>query len=206
MSGDATRPGVATMANPVQAAGSVLMVRPAHFGWNAETHASNRFQRDEPQLARCANERAREEFDLLNRRLRAAGIDVSVASDLASPVCPDAVFRSIGIAHEHTPDDGTPFTRLLVGDRLLIYLVQSCARAATPDTLTALARQGRAERDAKPRVHDPLPAAFRLVLVSHDPAADAAARTTFETTLGHDDKAHLHVVPSAEIPLDLECA
>jgi len=92
MSGDATRSGAATMANPAQAADSVLMVRPAHFGWNAETHASNRFQRDEPQLARCANEHAREEFDLLDQRLRAAGIDVCVAPDREAPVCPDAVF------------------------------------------------------------------------------------------------------------------
>lgn len=92
MSGEATRPGAANMANPLQAADSVLMVRPTHFGWNAETQASNRFQRDEPQLTRCGNERAREEFDLLDQRLRAAGIDVCVAADLEAPVCPDAVF------------------------------------------------------------------------------------------------------------------
>ena len=55
--------------------------------------------------------------------------------------CPDDVFQSIVIAHERTPDNGAPFTRLLVGDRLLIYLVPSSSIEATPDTLAALARK-----------------------------------------------------------------
>jgi len=75
-----------------QAAGLVLMVRPASFGWNPETHASNRFQRDEPLLASAANTRACEEFDALVAQLRAAGVDVHVAKDRPAPVCPDAVF------------------------------------------------------------------------------------------------------------------
>ena len=75
-----------------QAAGLVLMVRPASFGWNPETHASNRFQRDEPLLASAANTRACEEFDALVAQLRAAGVAVHVAQDRPAPVCPDAVF------------------------------------------------------------------------------------------------------------------
>ena len=75
-----------------QAAGLVLMVRPASFGWNPETCASNRFQRDEPLLASAANERACEEFDALVAQLRAAGVAVHVATDRPAPRCPDAVF------------------------------------------------------------------------------------------------------------------
>jgi hypothetical protein len=75
-----------------QTADAVLMVRPASFGWNPQTQASNRFQRDEPGLAGAANERARAEFDALALQLRAAGIAVSVAADVATPVCPDAIF------------------------------------------------------------------------------------------------------------------
>jgi len=75
-----------------QAAGLVLMVRPASFGWNPETHASNRFQRDEPLLASAANTRACDEFDALVAQLRAAGVDVHVAMDRPAPLCPDAVF------------------------------------------------------------------------------------------------------------------
>jgi len=75
-----------------QTADAVLMVRPASFGWNPQTQASNRFQRDEPGLAGAANERARTEFDALALQLRAAGVAVSVAADVATPVCPDAIF------------------------------------------------------------------------------------------------------------------
>jgi hypothetical protein len=75
-----------------QTADAVLMVRPASFGWNPQTQASNRFQRDEPGLAGAANERARAEFDALALQLRAAGVAVSVAADVATPVCPDAIF------------------------------------------------------------------------------------------------------------------
>jgi hypothetical protein len=79
-------------AASVQTADAVLMVRPASFGWNPQTQASNRFQRDEPGLAGDANERARAEFDALVLQLRGAGVEVAVADDAAAPVCPDAIF------------------------------------------------------------------------------------------------------------------
>ena len=75
-----------------QTADAVLMVRPASFGWNPQTQASNRFQRDEPGLAGAANERARAEFDALALQLRTAGVAVSVAADVPAPACPDAIF------------------------------------------------------------------------------------------------------------------
>lgn len=75
-----------------QTADAVLMVRPASFGWNPQTQASNRFQRDEPGLASDANERARAEFDAVVLQLRGAGVEVTVAADAATPVCPDAIF------------------------------------------------------------------------------------------------------------------
>jgi hypothetical protein len=76
----------------LQTADAVLMVRPASFGWNPQTQASNRFQRDVPGLAGDANERARAEFDALALQLRSAGVEVAVATDVATPVCPDAIF------------------------------------------------------------------------------------------------------------------
>jgi hypothetical protein len=75
-----------------QTAAAVLMVRPASFGWNPQTQASNRFQRDEPGLAGIANLRARAEFDALALQLQAAGVDVAAVADVALPVCPDAIF------------------------------------------------------------------------------------------------------------------
>ena len=115
--------------------------------------------------------------------------------------CPDEVFQSIVIGQERASNNGAPFTRLLVGDRLLIYVLSASSIDATPDTLAALARQGRTERDDKGYNR------FRLVVVSHDPAAQAAAaRATFEHAVGDDDKMHLHLVTSGAIPMPLGSA
>ena len=76
----------------VQAADAVLMVRPAGFGWNPETHRSNRFQRDDAALAGVASSRALAEFDALVAALREAGVEVCVAEDAPALRCPDAVF------------------------------------------------------------------------------------------------------------------
>lgn len=92
MTDGALRPPGIDAAGAAQSASRVLMVRPACFGWNPQTQASNRFQRADPALAFDANERARAEFDALAAALRASGVDVSVALDRESPVCPDAVF------------------------------------------------------------------------------------------------------------------
>jgi hypothetical protein len=73
-----------------QCASAVLMVRPARFGANPETADSNRFQQEGADAA--AASRAREEFDGLVSRLRAAGIEVVVAEDTPEPPKPDACF------------------------------------------------------------------------------------------------------------------
>ena len=79
-------------AGPGDAAAHVLMVRPARFGWNPQTQASNRFQRDDAALAGEAGVRACFEFDALAAALRGAGVAVTVAADRPLPACPDAVF------------------------------------------------------------------------------------------------------------------
>jgi hypothetical protein len=112
--------------------------------------------------------------------------------------CPDDVFQSIVIGQERASNNGAPFTRLLVGARLLIYVLPASSIDATPDTLAALARQGRAERDTRGYNR------FRLVIASRDTAAQStAARAVFDAALGHDDKAHLHLVAGSEIPIAL---
>jgi hypothetical protein len=80
------------------------MVRPASFGWNPETQASNRFQRADAALSGEANRRARLECDGVGRVLREAGVAVHVAEDLAHPACPDAVFPNNWLSLHH---DGT---------------------------------------------------------------------------------------------------
>lgn len=76
-----------------QAAHHVLMVRPARFAGNAQTAASNRFQRlgaDSTSLE--AHVGAVAEFDGLVGALRHNGVRVVVVDDTPHPATPDAVF------------------------------------------------------------------------------------------------------------------
>jgi hypothetical protein len=72
---------------------NILMVRPAKFGFNEQTAASNTFQtRDNTQTATQIQQQAQEEFDLMVMMLRSRAIHVVVAQDTKTPVKPDAVF------------------------------------------------------------------------------------------------------------------
>ena len=75
-----------------QTAGSVLMVRPRSFGWNAETSASNRFQSDTSEAPEHVVAARRVEFAGLSDALQQAGVEVHVVDDRPLPRCPDAVF------------------------------------------------------------------------------------------------------------------
>jgi hypothetical protein len=79
-------------AAAAQCAGTVLMVRPQAFGFNAETATTNTFQRapEGPTSADAAA--AQGEFEQLARALAGEGIEVCVAQDSALPVKPDALF------------------------------------------------------------------------------------------------------------------
>src|SRR5512134_2220584 len=98
---DAAREG---RSDPRQAAAAALMIRPAAFGWNAETRDSNRFQArvapDDPALS----EGALAEFDALVAALRASGVSILVCEDQREPRCPDAVFPNNWVSFHH---DGT---------------------------------------------------------------------------------------------------
>lgn len=86
--------GSQTAAAPrdAQCAGAVMMIRPAAFGWNAQTEDSNRFQQRPAVAGPPAATTARLEFDALAGALAEAGVGVHVFEDRAQPVCPDAVF------------------------------------------------------------------------------------------------------------------
>lgn len=76
-----------------QITSNILMVRPANFGFNVETAASNAFQSEDNQLTEPEiKARALAEFDEFVEKLRAAGVQVIVADDTAEPTKPDAVF------------------------------------------------------------------------------------------------------------------
>src|SRR3712207_3490630 len=77
----------------MQTTSSILMVRPATFGFNEETAGSNAFQGllidHTPEEIR---QKAMAEFDGFVALLREKGIQVVVLDDPEAPVKPDAVF------------------------------------------------------------------------------------------------------------------
>jgi hypothetical protein len=86
--------------NEVQSASTVLMVRPARFGFNPQTAATNAFQRlpqtgtVEAPVAQDEDLQARalREFDTLAAQLAGAGVRVIIVDDTPDPAKPDAVF------------------------------------------------------------------------------------------------------------------
>jgi hypothetical protein len=84
---------LAAMTTETQSTCDVVMIRPANFGSNPETLASNRFQSTPQGVAASEIQQlARAEFDALATALANAGVNVHVFEDTPSPIKPDAVF------------------------------------------------------------------------------------------------------------------
>ena len=122
---------------PAQTADAVLMVRPASFGWNPDTAASNRFQGTRPVVDADLPSRALVEFDRLAAELAAAGVEVHALADRTDPPCPDAVFPNNWVSLHA---DGTAV--------LYPMLAPSRRRERRLDLLTELGQRGgfRVER------------------------------------------------------------
>jgi hypothetical protein len=109
--------------------------------------------------------------------------------------CPDEVFDSLLLA-PISPDRGAPeHLRLLVGGRLLIYLVDAPDAEGLETDIATLAARGRAERDGA-GYHR-----FRLVALA-EPGSFAAtlAEAAFRETAAGDQRAHLHCIEAAAVP------
>ena len=82
---------VHAIAQPLaQCSRNLCLVRPARFGYNEQTAATNVFQSAEG--SDTAADLAVAEFDALVQQLQAAGIGVCVVDDTPEPPKPDAVF------------------------------------------------------------------------------------------------------------------
>jgi hypothetical protein len=75
-----------------QCAEAVLMVRPASFGYNPETAASNRFQRHSSGAAADEAAAARRELESFADALIGEGVRVCLVQDTLDPPKPDALF------------------------------------------------------------------------------------------------------------------
>ncbi|GGK65927.1 citrulline utilization hydrolase CtlX [Rufibacter glacialis] len=77
----------------VPLATQVLLVRPASFGSNPQTAATNAFQQEVPAGTEAqVQQRALDEFNQFLLKLWAARIDAVVLDDVTDPATPDAVF------------------------------------------------------------------------------------------------------------------
>jgi len=72
---------------------TILMVRPANFGFNPQTAEDNAFQQKEKTLdGEAIKQEAIEQFDAFVAKLQAVGVHVIVIQDTEEPEKPDAVF------------------------------------------------------------------------------------------------------------------
>lgn len=76
----------------MQISDTVLMVRPAQFGFNAETAENNFYQKRDGRSAAEIIALARREFDGFVALLKDQRVEVIVVEDTDSPAKPDAVF------------------------------------------------------------------------------------------------------------------
>lgn len=77
---------------PQQTTSTILMVRPANFGFNPETAESNFYQKRDARSAQEVNTAAQKEFDAFVSLLEQKGVDIIVVEDTVSPAKTDAVF------------------------------------------------------------------------------------------------------------------
>jgi hypothetical protein len=80
------------------------MVRPASFGFNPQTAASNSFQRSDSPRESKLPDLAVAEFEAVAKALERSGVEVLVAADTRLPEKPDAVFPNNWVSFHR---DGT---------------------------------------------------------------------------------------------------
>jgi hypothetical protein len=123
-------PALESRSEP-QSAGAVLMVRPACFGFNPETFASNPFQQTADSAADFPPQRlALAEFDRVAQALEGRGIRVLQVPDTREPAKPDAIFPNNWVSFHN---DGSavlypmlaPNRRLERREEILEYVARS---------------------------------------------------------------------------------
>jgi hypothetical protein len=103
--------------------------------------------------------------------------------------CPDSVFERV-LCEGGVQRGGLRLERrILVGDRLLIYVLRAASPEEAQQAVHALLQSGREERERVGLNR------LRLVLVSPDPMGLVGhAQRAFADCPGRDERTHLHVV------------
>jgi hypothetical protein len=113
--------------------------------------------------------------------------------------CAEEVFNSIESGRGSTPNGEAAFAKLVIGNRLLIYIVKPISENLINNFIPILTEMGILERDNKGYNR------FRLVLAKQtDDVIPDTFIKEFQKAAGHDEKAHIHFVAPQELPNVLE--
>ena len=109
--------------------------------------------------------------------------------------CAEEVFNSIELERDRIPNDETGFVKMVIGHKLLIYIVKPASKGLIDHAVQMLTEMGILESDNRGYNR------FRLVLAKHsDDAISHTVIDDFQKNVGHDDKAHIHIVSIKELP------
>ncbi len=109
--------------------------------------------------------------------------------------CADEVFRTIELDSGSTPDGKIRFRKVVIGKRLLIYLVSAMPPGRARSLLPVLAEMGKLERNKRGYNR------FRLVVAARaDEVEMQAAMDEFQESMAVDGKAHMHFISPNELP------
>ena len=119
---------------------------------------------------------------------------VHFVRDVLGCGCPDEVLQSITVGRGRwVPVIDGEITRLDVGGRLLVYVVEPAGAEPLTTVVSGAIAAGLADRERHGFNR------FRLVLATSDPATiEEAARAAFEVLKLLDDRVHLHVVAAED--------
>ncbi len=114
----------------------------------------------------------------------------SFARDTLGCECPDEVFAEIEIDPRQRPEDGShTHRRMLIGNRLLIFVLEEVSSGEESYLLDDFTHAGRSERDTMGYNR------VRLVFVADEPKAlERQLRPLFEAHPAVDERVHLHVL------------
>jgi hypothetical protein len=110
--------------------------------------------------------------------------------------CPEEVFNSIELMSGTLSLNSEPYSeKIVVGGRLLIYIAELNDESSVSSYLGRMIDMGVKERDSNGLNR------FRAVVATPDPQGlKPIAERIFSQLNIHDDKVHLHIVDSKELP------
>lgn len=109
--------------------------------------------------------------------------------------CPDEVFQQMAVEPDQRAEGKIPFTRLTIGDRLLIYVFEAAADRGSGRAAAQLTELGRKERDARNLNR------FRLVVATEHPTQLLErVQSRFTRAADGDERCHLHVLATDQLP------